>query len=392
MLSRRRCPLQLEAAPRVGQRGGRPDQSCRGPRPAVQAPHHPRDRSPRRVGVAPQPVHPGGEPRGAGQREGALHAAGGDRRTIGGRVPVRGPLIPDQHVRCRVAPHPHLFGRDLDAPHPLHAGRPDPAGHHRTHRESVVRRERRAVHGQGQDRVRVHGLCDRHGAGPRRVIHPDDVHVHGVVTDSGEGEHIGQARAAPLRAPDGSGSPLAAGRGPSRDRLEEPPPVAGAFDVRDEGLAGERPQFVEAQLDLRLGPRSAHRQHEGRGVDGGRARVVADEEQLVRGDQAAQVLQTGFQVGAVLDEGSGILGPNRHVGARVGARTRGTRTRHGISPGTAGTRPGSGLAGPPRPARCHAHASGNDRERFSSAQGVAFHAAQIRWREGSRQCVHIICT
>ena len=123
-----------------------------------------------------------------------------------------------------------------------------------------------------------------------RVEHP------GVPEDRAE------RNAGPARDADRTETPLRAGQLVTLLVGEEPAAVPGALEGALAGHAGERLQLRQGVRRLPAHAVAGHQQPPGRGVDDGRAGVVADEEPVGGRQVRDLALPHGFQVGAVVDE------------------------------------------------------------------------------------------
>ena len=139
-----------------------------------------------------------------------------------------------------------------DVGEPLDRGDRVPAGHDQPERVAVPDRERLAVHRVGEQRARLQGVAYREAAletdrvrraVDRALVGAAEDHLAGTGPDPGAGENVGQARPGPLGGAHGPGTPLHTGR----RRLEQRPPVPGAFQRDRHGFRGQPGQLGQAQ-------------------------------------------------------------------------------------------------------------------------------------------------
>ena len=106
----------------------------------------------------------------------------------------------------------------------------------------------------------------------------------------------------PLSYADASVAPLRARSDLPHKLLEEPAPVTGAFDVRDDRPRRQPEEVVEAEVDGTLDGVALDAQPPGADVQDGGRRVLADEEVAGRGQVSPERLQSDLLVDPMVDE------------------------------------------------------------------------------------------
>ncbi len=175
---------------------------------------------------------PGREPGRPGEFGDAHHRHDGHRYAVA-RWLFR-PVGPGQRVVGRVPVRVQRVAGDFDVAEPFHAGRAQPAGDDQAGRESVVRRQRFAVHGQRDERIVRPCLGDRQPPCKTPGIQTFRQHVHRRIAHAGQRQHVAQARAGSFGHADRTGLPLGIAGLASEAVLEESAGVAGAFDGADD--------------------------------------------------------------------------------------------------------------------------------------------------------------
>ncbi len=265
-----------------------------GPRPpGVGADLDAGDRRP--AGPRPPLQSHGAGPHDAGTRHEVGKARGHEQRAgsdAGDRLAgIVGVLA--QPVRDRLLEAAERFGDQVYADQPLDVGHAVPAGHHQADRVAVLRRQRCAVHGIGQQHVGTEGLGHRQAAlvvlldtALDAVVGAGEDHLDGGRVGTRDGEDFAERDASPFGGTHGFDQPRLA----DRARAQPGPAVAGAFQGDPHGARRHRLERVQVEIQ-RVGDEAAHAQPPGHRVQ--RRDVVVDEQvvQARRGQLVAQRLQ-----------------------------------------------------------------------------------------------------
>src|SRR3989449_1888869 len=145
----------------------------------------------------------------------------------------------------------------LDALEPFHAGHPVPAWDDQQNRRSVLRRNRPAVHLEGEEGVRVPRLREREGPRERNLVR--DLRWPSSIRADGEDLTHVRSRACGFQdGPKGNARPSARAhraeppRLPRRQRLESSTTVPRALERRRQGPCAHRLEPGDGQLQRLL--------------------------------------------------------------------------------------------------------------------------------------------
>ena len=195
----------------------------------------------------------------------------------------------DRHIVLRLVPAGEPRGPDLDAGHPLHLGDAVEAGDEQAQRAAVLPGQGGAVHRVGEHHFRREGVGDGEAAGEAAGVGvPSQALVRGVGAEEDDFAAVGAEQGFEER-----GERRSFPAGGADEAVHADAAVAAALEGRDPVRAGQGAEGGRRQRPARRFAAAADFETELRRRERGNARVVEDEEVLVRDDFAGDAGEIG---------------------------------------------------------------------------------------------------